>query len=51
MYYIRSQKRDDSSLGKFYISKHIHSCDIIYLSQHSFKLGLTMIIYPQFTSK
>lgn len=40
---IRSQKSDDNHLGKLNreedFSKHVHSYDIIYYSQHSFKMG------------
>lgn len=53
--YIRSQERDDSCLGKLYregdVSEHVHSYCIIYLSQCSFEMGWTMIIYPQCTRK
>ena len=48
MCYIRSQKSEDSNLGKLYreedFSKYIHSYDIIYFSQHSFQMVWTVMM-------
>lgn len=55
MCYIRSQKRDDSGLGKLYRegdrAKHVHCNTIIDFSPHSFEKDQTVIIFPQFTRR